>query len=209
MKKTIAITLSLIFMTASSFSLSSCNDKYAGGFYYSLNKDNTITVYVNEYNMTELVIPDSIDGFRVSSIKAPKKSSNANNILEEIYFPESIVEIGKNAFKGCVGIETLNLPTKLTVINDSAFEACSSLIEVRLPKGLTTVENEAFKNCSGLLAAYIPDTVSLMGAFAFKGCPNLDIYVGRDKPGFFTGGIWGQEWSGNANVHWNYDGYNE
>lgn len=189
-------------------SLNSC-DTLSGGFYYTLKKDNTISVYVEEYNMSELVIPDSIDGFRVTGIKAPKKSSKFNNILTDIYFPETIKDIEKGAFKGCIGLETINFPSALITIGKSAFESCSSITEVRLPKTVTTLGDKVFKNCSALNNAYIPNATDHIGSDAFEGCPDLNIYVARSKPGFWGGPVFVAGWFGTATVNWDYDGYGE
>lgn len=48
-------------------------------------------------------------------------------------FPESLIEIGESAFKGCKSLKNIILPQGLNCIREGAF-ACSGLLELVLPK---------------------------------------------------------------------------
>ncbi len=174
------------------------SDQRAGDFYYSLRKDNTITVYVEKYDMKELVIPESINGFRVSAIGAPK-NTEVNSTLSSIVFPETIQTIEKSAFINCIGLTEVNFPKGLVYINERAFKGCSSIKELHLPEGISEIGEEAFMNCSALVYAYLPNSVSAIGSSAFEGCPSLEIYAARESaPGWFSS--WAIDWSGSAKV---------
>lgn len=208
-KRLFAIVFCVALMGCATLSLTACTkEEYAGGFYYQIQDDGTAAVYVEKYDMTELVIPDSIGGLRVTTVKKPKKKDKINLILTNIVFPETVRYIDDYAFEGCVGLEELKFPDGLLSIGNSSFEACSSLTVLRFPKGFQRCDDEAFYNCSGLKEVYFPDTLTYMSNNVFSGCPDLEIWCALDgePTGFWNG--WGYDWSGSAKKHWNYDGYN-
>lgn len=52
----------------------------------------------------------------------------------EIVIPEGVKSIGKNAFKGCKGLNTITLPYSLETIGSNAFSDCVNLKKI-LPDG--------------------------------------------------------------------------
>ena len=69
--------------------------------------------------------------------------------LKEINLPNSVTEIGEEAFYFC-GIEELELPTNLKIIGDSAFFRCKNLRTVYIPTSVRTIGRWAFHGCSRL-----------------------------------------------------------
>lgn len=203
-KRSLCILGSMIMISLSSCLFAACDteskDQRAGEFYYTLRKDNTIAVYVEKYDMKELVIPESIGGFRVSAIAAPK-NTEVNTTLSNVVFPETIQTIDNSAFVNCIGLTEINFPKGLVYINASAFKGCSSIKELRIPEGVTEIGEKAFVNCSALLYVYLPNSVSKIGSSAFEGCPSLEIYAARETaPGWFSS--WTSGWNGSAKVHY-------
>lgn len=74
--------------------------------------------------------------------------------IKTITLPDSIKEIGRDAFKNCIALESINLPASLEMINSSAFNECSNLKEIIIPDSLTSVDFEMwgteFRGCSSL-----------------------------------------------------------
>lgn len=193
----LVLTLLLVLWVSGAFE----KKNKAGDFYYTFRDDNTVTVFVEKYDMAELVIPDSICGYRVSAIGAPKKADKINTTLVKIVIPETVRVIEGSAFENCVGFTELTFPAGLLKISENAFQGCSSLQEVNLPAGLKEVGDNAFSNCTSLGSAYLPASIDKMGICAFDGCPSLEIFSAREsEPGFLD--LWGYHWSGTANVHY-------
>ena len=66
--------------------------------------------------------------------------------LHEIQIPNSVIEIGAEAFSECNSIETFDFSASvLSTINESAFKN-SSIISIILPNTITTIEKNAFMN---------------------------------------------------------------
>jgi len=88
------------------------------------------------------------------------QSTFSNTGLTRIEFPESVKEIGNQAFYGCHGLTLVCFSEGLTVIDSGAFEYCSNLESVILPQSLTYVGYQAFYRCSDLnkIVFYSPTT---------------------------------------------------
>ena len=64
--------------------------------------------------------------------------------------PNSVAEIGDNAFYDCESLETITIPNSVTKIGKSAFNVCSTLSSITLSENLTEIGNWAFDDCNNL-----------------------------------------------------------
>ena len=70
--------------------------------------------------------------------------------LEALELPDSIREIGEEAFCGCSSLEGINIPSKVQVIPARCFKGCSAIKAVVLSEGIREVGDWAFSECTGL-----------------------------------------------------------
>jgi hypothetical protein len=91
--------------------------------------------------------------------------------------PDSVINIGSDAFYFCTGLTSVIMGTNVTSIGDSAFCACTSLATVNIPIGVTSISNYAFYECPSLTRITIPNGVASIAynAFAFTGVTNVTI----------------------------------
>lgn len=68
---------------------------------------------------------------------------------ETTVIPNSVVEIGKNAFCGA-DLSKINLPNGLQIIDDYAFSYCSELHSLTIPSSVTEIGTEAFSYVSNI-----------------------------------------------------------
>lgn len=68
---------------------------------------------------------------------------------ETTVIPNSVVEIGKNAFCGA-DLSKINLPNGLQIIDDDAFSYCSELHSLTIPSSVTEIGTEAFSYVSNI-----------------------------------------------------------
>lgn len=132
-----------------------------GGFEYTVEETGSITIRGYKGTDTDVTIPDTIDGKKVTIIGVEAFKSNTD--IKSVTVPESVRYIMENAFNGCSALETVTLPTFLSSVGDSAFLSCPSLKSVKIPDQCTEIGSMAFgytrkfsqnKNGKGLHVTY-------------------------------------------------------
>ena len=111
--------------------------------------------------------------------KAGTKVIMASKNATTYNIPNTVTEIGKNAFYGCSKITSITIPDSVTTIGAGAFESCSSLIEITIPQNVTSIGPDAFVYCGKLMAINI-----------------------KGEEGRISGGPWGAQY-GNRVINWN------
>ena len=151
---------------------------------YKIN-DNGTTCTITGFKsstQTDIVIPEEIDGFSVTSI---------GNVafylcnLTSIVIPDNVTSIGSQAFSDSDSLisVTFGENSQLTTISSYAFSDCDSLISVTFGENsqLATVGEHAFWDCEGLRSIVIPDSVTSIGSSAFSDCSSLTSIVIPDS----------------------------
>ena len=109
----------------------------------------------DEGQAANIVIPDVYNGEPVIGIadSAFAYSKHKSDILS-VTIPDSVTEIGKNAFHNQDALVTVNIGTdsKLQKIGNNAFSGNSSLRSIYLPAGLSELGDDVFNNCGALNA---------------------------------------------------------
>jgi hypothetical protein len=158
---------------------------------YTTN-NNAITITGYSGSESVLVIPNSINGYPVTSIG---DAAFENSSLISVTIPNSVTRIEDQAFMECYGLASLIIPDSVTFIGtnaftysgltnvaigksvtsigDGAFEGCALLTNVTIPNNVTCIEAEAFENCYGLTSITIPNSVTSVGYRAFYVCTRL------------------------------------
>ena len=166
---------------------------------YTIDK-NTGSVVLNKYLGDDSVvwIPEKISGYTVTSIgsKCFEKQS-----LKGVVIPETVTNIGNNAFQGCKNLASVTFkgaPSTITVGNNAfqncgklksinlpaakrigslAFENCTSLEELVLEMGTEEIGDWCFRNCTSLKKLHIPESVTVVGQGAFSGEHPEDMVI--------------------------------
>lgn len=140
--------------------------------------------------------------------------------LENLYIPDNVKYIYKNAFAGCTSLQSVRIPK--ATMGDSVFAACIELktvtfaddveaiaqeqfamcrnIEsIQLPDALTDIYRNAFAACTSLSSIEIPSAVSSIGTNAFAQCTSLTEITINKPENSISGAPWGAP---NATVVW-------
>ena len=160
-------------------------------------------LYVNDNEITNLVIPNS-----VTSIK--NYAFFRCTGLTSVTIPNSVTSIGNSAFDECSNLTSVHIsdlaawcnisfgnvtanplffahhlylnnneitdlviPNSVMSIGDSAFSGCSGLTSVTIPNNVTSIGESAFDGCKGLTSVTIPNSVTSIGWYAFYYCSSL------------------------------------
>ncbi len=142
--------------------------------------------------VTHLSVPSYVNGTRITSIYADAFYGNQD--LQSVYIPNTITDIGMNAFsncpnlkyilmdsaditdiqysfaQGCGNLLGVSVPAGLQSIRGNAFEGCTKLNAIRLN---CNIENGAFANCSQLASISLGGNCRSIGNNAFENCTGL------------------------------------
>ena len=81
----------------------------------------------------------SLEGFRIEfgegTTVIPDNIACGNDQITEVVLPESVEEIGRSAFSGCLGLPGISLPAGLKTIGLYAFNGCSGFTSIDIPAG--------------------------------------------------------------------------
>lgn len=93
---------------------------------------------------------------------------------EEIFtIPNSIVEIGRNAFSGNDTVRTIVIPENINKIGIQAFSACSQLSEIEIRGQIDAICSRAFADCTKLSNVVLRKTPRHIEKDAFENTPAL------------------------------------
>lgn len=128
---------------------------------------NQNVITADDYYITDtVVIPEGV--------KAIAAGAFSECDLTEIHLPDSMREIGSNAFRWCSRLTDINIPDGVTSIGDSAFYGCSSLADINIPESVTEIESGVFGLCSSLVEIHLPSGLKNIGDGAFSHCSGLN-----------------------------------
>lgn len=71
--------------------------------------------------------------------------------LISVVIPDSVAEIGVNAFEDCASMREVKIGDSVKKIGDFAFFGCRGLTSVVIPHSVETIGEDAFKGCGNLL----------------------------------------------------------
>ena len=117
------------------------------------------TQYGDYYMYSEIIIPNKIEGKKVTAINAQAfYDSDIRSIVNKFVLPDTLITIGDSAFRDVTGITSVVIPDKVTTITMRAFTGCTALTSVAIGRGVTTIGDNAFEGCSALTDIYYNGT---------------------------------------------------
>lgn len=143
---------------------------------YAKNMHNNLSDWINmtvddgilikyEGNSSIIKIP-----IGVTSIEEAVFSGNEH--IKKLYTPETLIYIGKNAFKNCIKLEKVSMTDGIRSIGSSAFEKCTALKTVNLPESITYIGDKAFCE-TAIYKIEIPENIVYISDKILYGCKNL------------------------------------
>lgn len=101
----------------------------------------------------------------------------ANSTYEEIIIPDSVTEIGYQAFANSRNLKRIKLSNNLKLLEDEAFKDCVSLESVEIPESLTYLSRLCFANCTSLKHLKLHDDITYFNHLALFNCINLEDFA--------------------------------
>ena len=128
--------------------------------------DDGVLYYVAPSGLTAYTIPDSVTEIGGDAFYYCTS-------LTSVTIPDSVTEIGWFAFEGCTSLTSVTIPDSVTEIGRGAFHSCTSLTSVTIPDSVTATGERTFCNCTSLTSVNIPDSITWIGEGAFSACTSL------------------------------------
>lgn len=224
MKKTLKSLLAgvlavllLVAVVPMDISVEASAQKFTSGDYtYTVKDGNATITKVDKSISGDVVIPETLGGYTVTSIGSSAFYYCTN--VESIEIPATVKKIGNAAFAGCSNMTDATIADGVKSIGKYAFEECRKLQSIEIPASVETVGDEAFAICSSLesITFYNPDTDIDMSdgnipyrttVYGYKNSTaqeyahryNLN-FVEMENPNKVTSGKCGK------NLTWEYDG---
>ncbi len=184
----------------------------SGDLSWEVTSDNEITIVDVVSGVTNIVIPEKIEGKPVTAISECAFYNCTS--LKSIVIPNSVTSIGKCAFSGCASLENIEVDKgnqnycsidgslyskdEKTLIQYAPGKKDTSFI---IPSSITTIGDYAFYDCDNLAIVIISSSVITIGSYAFSYCESLTIYCEAE----IQPSGWSFNWNNsNCPVVWNY-----
>ena len=121
------------------------------------NEVKVLHLYPRTSDVTRLVIPSHVQGYRVSAIA--KKAFYECSKLSRVTLPPYLRSIEDEAFGLCDKLKEINLPDSITHIGKGAFEGTLALQKVVLPRNLTSLSEGLFYD-SAVSEVLLPESIT-------------------------------------------------
>lgn len=110
-----------------------------------------------------------ISGVNITTL--PNQSFKGFQYIESVILPQTLIEIGINAFYRVESLKAITIGSNVLNISYGAFYRCRGLeaIEFQRPSKIKTIGEQAFAGCSSLTTIEIPNSVETIGEKAFYG----------------------------------------
>ena len=123
-----------------------------------------------QYFIETVTVPESVQQIGANAFRDAVS-------LRSISLPPYLTTIGGNAFNGCRRLESIELPAHIKTLGGSAFANCDSLTGLTIPPEITAIPGSLLANCPSLIDVVIPESVTKIDKSAFTGSPNVRPYV--------------------------------
>ncbi len=144
----------------------------------------------NCYELTSITIPESVTTIEENTfhdcIKLYEITISPDNptyVSSEGMIYSKDMQTLVVCAEGRIG--KIQIPDTVQQIGDNAFSRCTSLTQIIIPDNVTKIGECAFYGCTSLTNINIPASVIVIGPEAFSDCTNLrDISISSDNPEF-------------------------
>ena len=109
-----------------------------------------------------------------------------NEEIIDLEIPDGVTSISANAFRYCIGINSVKMPQSVNKIGEQAFANCSNLEDVEISDNLQKLENKTFYGCK-IKKVTIPSSVQYIYSQVFDACYSLEsVRVKAETPPFLN-----------------------
>ncbi len=135
---------------------------------YEIMNSEAVITDCNMESTGDLVIPETIEGYPVTTIK---KSAFSNcDKITSVVIPDSVTTIEEFSFSGCDGLISVTIGSGVKTLGRSIFWDCKNLENAVVKNGVTYISEEMFSMCRKLKSVTLPDSIKKIEKSAFSNC---------------------------------------
>ena len=138
---------------------------------YRANEDGNLVVTDFIKEQQRVIIPEGVVAIGPRAFDA--------SYVQEVIIPDTVKEIGNEAFLRCKNLESVVFPNDIKEIGEGLFQDCTRLRSFIVPETVETIGASAFYR-SGLSTIYIPYSVSYIDGGAFQELTLSIYYAGPE-----------------------------
>ena len=164
--------------------LVACWTDLAVEYYYKINENNEIEITDYIGDSQNVIIPSTICGIRVTSIKSSVFKNKSN--IKSVSFPTTIIEYEDGCLKCLNNLETLSIPDNISTTIKQLFDISSSnelpesfkTIEYSLSKeGTINYDKNFYNGINKKFAFILPSDLAIIDKQTFKNVLIIDTLI--------------------------------
>lgn len=132
--------------------------------------------YIPGAPVTDVEIPSKWNGLAVTKIACTSYYDSKNDSMMTLVVPDTVTEIGSEAFKNCRNLVSVTLPNTITSMGYRAFFGCEKLAYFKIPAGVTVLEISLLAG-TAITSIEIPETVTTIEYGAFADTPLTEVTI--------------------------------
>lgn len=114
-------------------------------FFHRVGKKNEVVLTHYFGTETDLVVPETVEGYTVTAVEGAFKNNKLNGvIIENVTLPDTINYISNAAFENST-VVSVNIPKNLKFIPSRTFYRCLDLATVKFHDDIIAIANSAFE----------------------------------------------------------------
>ena len=148
------------------------------GFYAFYECESLMNVYITDIaKWCDISFDDGCS----NPLNSGAKLNIKNILVTELVIPDSVRNIGNNAFFGCTSLTSVSIGNNVKTIGEHAFADCSSLTSVTIGNNVETIGDAAFIHCNNLMSVTMGNSVETIGNYAFNYCYKLVEVINKSS----------------------------
>ena len=151
------------------------NWSYSINYYTDDPKKSYVTLQKYIGSSSDVVIPETIEGYPVTEISALTSSNYASETdIVSISFPDTLYFIASGVFDESTWYK--NQPDGIVYAGNVVYKYKGDMpdgTEIEIPDGITGIAGHAFENCTGLTKISLPDSLIAIANSTFEYCTSL------------------------------------
>ena len=137
----------------------------ASDVFFLTNNNKTLSSVYEQNCPAELVVPQGVEKI--------DRRAMADAPVNRLELPDSVTEIGYEAFAGCDALQSVRLPKHLELVEPGIFSGCLSLEKIEMCDTIKALSESMFERCASLVEFPFRNGILELPRNVFSECVSL------------------------------------